>query len=244
MFRLPKQSKPDRFSLRIAKILDPLAVIPWGGLAVGYLGVPIVVEYSPISKENWFVVQDDDLKSAIEKLTSAGFKPSSVDRSPSPEVMAQLSNPQKVLDEINAEWKRFDQSCAIFDYPQDDQTEKEQELQVILLRASFARISTGDASGSSDKKAMKRFETSGNIHYPLEPALVESFVKAAIDEEKGNGFTECFRAITCWIEMMNEYLEVNNDILDDCQDEQAVAWFSRNFGRIHEAKHGPTDRRI
>ena len=44
--------------------------------------------------------------------------------------------------------------------------------------------------------------------------------------------------------MMVSYVEVNNDILDDCVDEQAVERYSTHFGRTHEAKHGPWDLRV
>lgn len=40
------------------------------------------------------------------------------------------------------------------------------------------------------------------------------------------------------------YLEVDNGILDHCQDEQAVEQYSHNFGRIHETNLGPIDRRV
>lgn len=44
--------------------------------------------------------------------------------------------------------------------------------------------------------------------------------------------------------MMAGYVEVNNDILDNCADERTVAWYSVNFGRIREDKFGPFDRRV
>lgn len=44
--------------------------------------------------------------------------------------------------------------------------------------------------------------------------------------------------------MMVGYLDVNHNILDMCEDEQAVEWFSAHFGRKREAVSGPMDRRI
>jgi hypothetical protein len=44
--------------------------------------------------------------------------------------------------------------------------------------------------------------------------------------------------------MMTAYLEVDNDILDSCSNERAVKWFSVTYGRIHEEKFGPLDRRV
>ncbi|KAJ6036476.1 hypothetical protein N7540_000755 [Penicillium herquei] len=45
---------------------------------------------------------------------------------------------------------------------------------------------------------------------------------------------------------MAGYLEVNNDILDasGCSDQEAVEWFSVKYGRKHEEKFGPWDRRV
>ena len=44
--------------------------------------------------------------------------------------------------------------------------------------------------------------------------------------------------------MMVGYLDIGNDILDTCEDQPAVEWFSAQFGRGHEATFGPFDRRI
>lgn len=43
---------------------------------------------------------------------------------------------------------------------------------------------------------------------------------------------------------MIRYLDIENDILDDCMDTRAVEWFSEHFGRAHDAKFGPKDLRI
>jgi hypothetical protein len=44
--------------------------------------------------------------------------------------------------------------------------------------------------------------------------------------------------------MMVGYLDVNNDILDLCENHRAVEWESVHFGRVREARYGPWDRRI
>ncbi|RJE24583.1 hypothetical protein PHISCL_03061 [Aspergillus sclerotialis] len=90
----------------------------------------------------------------------------------------------------------------------------------------------------------ERFTTYGNLHYPLEQTLVESFVKAAIDEESIIGHSAWGESLKSWVSLMTGYLEVDNDALDHCPDRQAVEWYSHNFGRIHETKFGPIDRRV
>lgn len=193
-----------------------------------------------------FVVQDNDYTAAIEKLNSAGFVQTVPNRTPPPEIMERHPNPQKMLEEINAGYIRLDRSCAVFDYPPGYSAGK--GTQLYLFPNSFAHFSLRDIRQSSNKvndtEIIKQFDTYGNLHYPLEEALVESFVKAAIDEEKDTGFSAWGQDLETWVSMMTGYLEVNNDILDHCPDEQAVDWYSTKFGRIREAKFGPIDRRI
>ncbi|OJD17309.1 hypothetical protein AJ78_02597 [Emergomyces pasteurianus Ep9510] len=240
MFRRLRQTEPDRLSTRLSTILQPLTVIPWGSLAMWYLGVPIVCGATMV------VVQDDDYTVAIEKLENAGFARSIPNRTPPLEVMEGHPNPQQMLEEINAGYKHFDCSCAVFDYPQDDPAEK--GLQVYLFPNAFTHIPLGEISYPPNNityaATTKQFDTYKNLRYPLEQALVESFVIAAIDEETESGYSAWGESLRSWISMMTGYLEVNNDILDHCSDKQAVEWYSTNFGRIHEAKFGPMDRRI
>lgn len=84
----------------------------------------------------------------------------------------------------------------------------------------------------------------GNLIYPLEAALAESFVKGVIHdiEEVGNSSWQLL--LYAWISMMRGYLEVNNDILDNCADERAVEWYNTHFGRIHEVQYGEWDLRV
>jgi len=58
---------------------------------------------------------------------------------------------------------------------------------------------------------------------------VESFVKAAIDEEKEVGLSAWGALLRAWVSMMTGYLEVDNDVLDHCLDKQAVEWYSTNW---------------
>jgi hypothetical protein len=77
-----------------------------------------------------------------------------------------------------------------------------------------------------------------NIFHPLEQALVESYVKAALGDEKDNNLTLLGNLLGSWILMMAGYLNVNNDILDNCEDHRAVEWYSVHFGRVRDAKYG------
>ncbi|PLB52187.1 hypothetical protein P170DRAFT_444229 [Aspergillus steynii IBT 23096] len=241
MFRRPRQTEPDGLSTRLSETLQPITVIPWSALAMWYLGVPIAVG-API-----IVVQDDDYPAAIARLESAGFTRSVPNRTPAPEIMEDHPNPRQMVEKINAGYKRLDRSCAVFDYPHGDPEEK--GLQLYLFPDSFAHLFPeenipGPSAEVKDTAPTERFNAYGNLRYALEQALVESFVKAAIEEESETGFSAWGESLRGWVSMMTGYLEVDNDVLDHCSDQQAVEWYSHNFGRIREAKFGPMDRRI
>src|SRR5699024_5101261 len=116
-----------------------------------------------------------------------------------------------------------------------------------LFNAQHLRIfTTGQsrhmASDPSSQGAQpQQYEVHGNVAYPLEAALVESFVKAIIDGIEGAEYSTWWSLLNAWIGMIVSYLEVNNDILDECADEQAKEWYSTHFDRIREAKYGPWD---
>lgn len=194
-----------------------------------------------------FVVHDNDYTAAIEKLNNANFVQTAPNRTPAPEIMERHPNPQQMVEEIKAGYTRLDRSCAVFNYPPGYAAGK--EMQLYLFPNSFTHFSfpnTVEESSSNNEgdATKKKFDTYGNLHYPLEEALVESFVKAAIDEEKEIGFSTWGTGLEALVSTMAGYLEVNNDILDNCPDEEAVHWYSTRFGRIREAKSGPMDRRI
>lgn len=159
--------------------------------------------------------------------------------------MEDHPNPQQVLEEINAGYKRLDRSCAVFDYPKGDPAGK--ASQVYVIPNAFAHIFQDMPRSSTrigDIVPTKNFQSYGSLYYPLEQTLVESFVKAAIDEETDASFSAWGESLRSWVSLMRGYLEVDNDVLNVCLDKQAADWYSHNFGRIREANFGPTDRHI
>jgi hypothetical protein len=191
------------------------------------------------------VVQDEDYPAAIEKFKDAGFIQTVPNRSPPREILVDHPDPQRLLEKINARYKLLDRSCTVFNYPDGS---PEVDLQVYLFPNSFTHLLQGVATGplkaAKPTSVTQQFDVYGRLHYPLEQALVNSFVTAAIDEEDEMGFSAWSQSLRAWISLMAGYLEVNNDILDQCPDKRAVEWYSTNFGRIREAKSGPLDRRI
>lgn len=167
------------------------------------------------------VVQDNDFLDAIERLVSAGFHRSVPNRTPRPEIIVRHPNPQQMLEAINAGYKRLDNSCVTLDYPHGDPAEI--GLQVYVFPDSFAHIFPEDGLQSSNQirettASIQRFQTYGNLHFPLEQALVESFVKAAIDEETSTEVSAWGQSLRSWVSLMVGYLDVDNDILDYCPD--------------------------
>ena len=160
--------------------------------------------------------------------------------------MEHLPDPQAVLAEINEGYRRLDLSTT-FNHPS---RYSEREEQVVLIPNSFAHLplrpidSTSSAGGPRQIFPTSHYDAYSNLFYPLEQALIESFVKAVVDDEKDTNFSTWGQLLRSWISMMVGYLDVNNDILDMCEDEQAVEWFSARFGRKREAVSGPMDRRI
>ncbi|OJD20410.1 hypothetical protein ACJ73_08254 [Blastomyces percursus] len=241
MFRRPQDLEPDPETSQLGCILSPLRIYTWGPSAMSYLGVPIVIKLPMV------VVQDKDLEKATCKLLDSGFIPSSPNRNPAPEIMADLPDPQAVLRQINEGYERVDRSCKTFNCPSHL---LESFQQILLIPSSFASLP--DFSATTELNATKQaaaltnaqYDTYGNILYPHQRTLLESLVRAAVVEEANAGFTSWAASMKAWVSMMVGYLGLENDILDDCLDEQVVTWYSTHFGRIHESEYGPFDRRI
>jgi hypothetical protein len=192
------------------------------------------------------VVRDEDYQPAIRKLVDSGFQPSKPRREPAPEILESLPDPQAVIDEINSGYRRLDDATTTFDYPQNSLTSELEEdmieyTQLTLLPNSFTHLPPiNDSQYSGD------YIVHDNMWYPCERALASSFVQTAIDDEDINQYSRWINVLKSWISFMIGYLDVNNDIFDDWDllDERAKEWFSENFGRAHEEKYGPWDRRI
>lgn len=189
---------------------------------------------------------DEDYQPAIQKLVDSGFQPSKPRREPAPEILESLPDPQAVIDEINSEYRRLDEATTTFDYPQNSLTSEPPEdmiknTQLTLLPNSFTHLPP-----MKDSKYAGYYIVRDNIWYPCERALASSFVQTVIDDEDANQYSRWINVLNSGISFMIGYLDVNNDIFDDWDilDERAKDWFSENFGRAHEEKFGPWDRRI
>ena len=77
------------------------------------------------------------------------------------------------MAQIMAGYASLDRVATVFNYP-------EREERVVLVPNSFACLPLGAYDAAVQLKS--EFDTYGNIHYPLERALVESFIKCALLE--------------------------------------------------------------
>ncbi|OOF92549.1 hypothetical protein ASPCADRAFT_408587 [Aspergillus carbonarius ITEM 5010] len=239
MFRKPRETTPCEYTTEPVRALYPLPVVQWGPLALAQLGVPIVVGI------HMLVVLDQDYLQAEQKLVDCGFRPRSPKRIPRPEILKDLPNSKKVIKEIDFGYRRLDQATKLFDYPVHlpERTE-----QVVLIPNSFCHLDV-HTMGDDLRFTLPEYDVYGHELYPHERTLVKSFVMAAVDDESidDNGFLDITAwgdTLRSWISMMVGYLGIENEVLDDLDDERAVAWYSQNFGRIHEETYGPWDRRI
>ncbi|PGH28095.1 hypothetical protein AJ80_00353 [Polytolypa hystricis UAMH7299] len=221
-------------ALELAQLLHPVQVFCWGPLALNYLGVPVVAIT--------IVVSDDQYQQSIERLTTAGFLISSPRRNPAPEVLQRLPDPEAVIHEINDGYKHIDQSTTTFNYPDDPE---EAKRQVTLIPSSVAHLSIPLNLHLSKFPGYDRHEL--NLFFPLEPQLLESFIKSVIDDDdrQEHGTVSLWGGmLRTWIAHMRGYLEIDNDAVDGCADKRVTEWFSVHFGRKHEAEFGPWDLRV
>ncbi|CAG7964157.1 unnamed protein product [Penicillium nalgiovense] len=220
--------------------LAPLVIFPWGPLAMSYLGVPIVVGIVMVA------VHDEDYQTACQKLKDLAFREIVPERTIPPEILTAIPDPDEALEEVKEEFQRLDRSTTTFEYPTNHHLAG--SVKLTLAPNSFANLPVPDATGDVKQSTVstKGYDMYRNVCHPLEEALVESFVKCVVDDKNDENaeFSGWGDRLSTWVAMMCGYLEVNNDILDSCRDERAVEWFSVNYGRIHEEKFGPLDRRV
>lgn len=138
------------------------------------------------------------------------------------------------MERIMAGYTTLDRATSTFNYP-------DREEQLVLVPNSFAKLPL--ESVHLEVGLPKESDVYGNIFYPSERALVESFVRCALLEKDPDASTWGL-SLGASIATMIQYLDIENDILDGCEDARAVEWYSDNFGRNREAIYGPFDFRV
>src|ERR1700733_5782205 len=109
MFRSPRATKPGPAASNLGQILKPFPEILWGGFALAYLGVPVVlgVRFAVLTQArcrltltlaqlHMIVVSDEHYQSSIQKLVQAKFCKALPARDPPPEVAAMVPSMKMV----------------------------------------------------------------------------------------------------------------------------------------------------
>jgi hypothetical protein len=122
-------------------------------------------------------VRDEDYQLACQKLKDSSFYEMTPNRSIPPEILAKLPDPDVATEEVQREYQRPDKSTVTFQYPINHHFAR--GLTLTLAPNSFANLLIPDviSDAKQDTVSTKGYDIYGNICYPLEEALVESFVK-------------------------------------------------------------------
>ncbi|OIW23607.1 hypothetical protein CONLIGDRAFT_637576 [Coniochaeta ligniaria NRRL 30616] len=197
----------------IALTLGPICAIAWGELAMGYLGVGLVVN------NYMLVINDNDFDTAIESLRGAGFRdaPWSYGSRSDPRLF-QDRRIQAIHQLFAQEYRNIDDNSARFSFPPKSGIEE----RAILLRSSYTHLSLASVPES-------RFTVMDNIYYPDSELLLESFVKTVVREP---GWSQWASNLEMWaITYVYGQLMVNDAVLDSSSDEKATAWFDDKIQR-------------
>ncbi|KAJ5669409.1 hypothetical protein N7462_010479 [Penicillium macrosclerotiorum] len=229
------QSQPDTVCSSLQKVLDPVVFFPWGGLALRYLGIQIDFDTHMIA------IRDEDYDIANQKLKAAGYATATPDRRRVFDLMNEDPTPVEVVRRFNADNERIDLLSTMFTYPAEDPSIG---AKLVLIQNSFACLplhgspSTPTPANPGPSVDTEKYDTHGTIIYPLEQVLLESFVRAAIDEEFEMGNSTWLVLLKTWITIMIRHLPVDKTILDDCADHTIPDWYRGQFGRMFDANGG------
>ena len=179
------------------------------------------------------MVQNEDYETAAQKLVNEGFSRTVPDRKPNAAVLARDPDPKALIAKINAGFGTLDKATQNFEYPGS-------KKRLVLVPNSFAQLPI-ETSGS--KLQSSKYDTFENVFFPLEAALIESFARCAV-RETGSAMTLWQSTLRGWISTSLTYLDIEDDILDACQQKEAVEWYSSNYGRDYHTQNGPTDYRV
>jgi hypothetical protein len=188
------------------------------------------------------VVSDKHYESSIQKLILAKFHKTLPARGPPPEIAETVPDMKELLEDLEAGYRNLDQSTTCFNYP----VHYNSETQLILIPSSYVHlsVSTVTPTASARTSTTHEYDAYGNLFYPLERTLLESFIRVILKDGDGTTISIWEESLRAWIAQMRGYLEVNNDAVDECPDKEVVEWFSHHFGRKHELKFGPWDLRV
>ncbi|EPE32004.1 hypothetical protein GLAREA_12086 [Glarea lozoyensis ATCC 20868] len=212
----------------VANVLQPLQVVVWGELALGYLGVPTVLN------DYMFGVSDEELDMAEHKLISAGFvrQTWSFCSTRDPENMKNHPRWQQWYANKRTAYQNFDSVTRRFDYPD----ESRHVTRTILLPTSYLRLSISDPgqAGYADPTpslSQPAFYIDANLHWPNVVMLLQSILMV-IEEESYAPRLDFVGLLKAWAftYLVND-LSLRHDVLDSCRDATLKEYFDKKTNR-------------
>lgn len=228
----------------VADILQPIQLVVWGDLAVGYLGVPAVhdVIFSIHSSHNtpadylqcyMLGIRDDEIELAAEKLTSLGFVRElwSFSSPIDPAIFKTTETSKRIQETIRPAYANFDSKTIRFHYPDMHK----QVQKTVLIPDSYMHLSAPQAPSHTSKQgsaipnppAQPPFYIHGNLCYPNAVVLLESFIKVCIQERASTTRGMWQARLQTWaIAYLYGELSLRDDVLDSCQDSGVKEFFN------------------
>lgn len=167
------------------------------------------------------VVSDEQLKEAAKKLSSAGFLDSPWSFGGKEPEFYQGKGPifENVFHSNNKGWRDLDQHSTRFLFPPTIET----RAKVALIPSSYALLDLSTLPN-------EHFQRERNISYPDAQTLLRSFAKTVVRIPSDSYFW--ISSLSSWsLTSLYGDLMLDDDLLDDCGDEEAIAWFNEGIYR-------------
>jgi hypothetical protein len=176
------------------------------------------------------VPTEEDFLTAVKKLEDAGFH-----RTPwsyatvDPELLGTDPITLKIHRREIQKRERFDQHSVRFHFPSSFNIREK----VVLLQSRYVHLSPPSAEQISIAPHLpaQQFFVNGNLYYPNEVVLLESFIRVIL-EEKAAGMYNWSALLSAWaISYVCGLLDVDVDALDTCEDERVRDWYNKKIRR-------------
>ncbi|KAN0070899.1 hypothetical protein V8E54_011064 [Elaphomyces granulatus] len=210
----------------IAKALNPIKAVVWGEMAMIYLGVPI------IPNSFMLIPAEKDFAAAVKKLEDAGFHrtPWTYGTTVDPKIITDPTT-LRVHKRQSKKYERFDHHSVRFNFPSSFDIKET----VVLLESCYANLSPPSDGQISIAPylSIPQFSVDGNLYYPNELVLMESFIRVLLVEKAaGNMKNDWSLLLSVWIiSYICGWLDVGVDALDDCEDDRVRDWYNKNIMR-------------
>jgi hypothetical protein len=170
-----------------------------------------------------FIPSNDDFAQAMKKLEGAGFRHApwsygTID----PKALRQDPITQRVHASAAKEYAMLDAHSMRYEFPDADFDSGK----IVLLQSDYVHLCPplDDEAAMSDGS----FHVQGNLYWPNKTVLLESFIRTLLQDKPSKWEI----LLECWaISYVYCMLDVEDDALDNCGDENVTAWFNKRIWR-------------